>query len=129
MVESGEIEYTSPEEALMMDVTRAALAVAQWDREVDKLDDPASPRAQTIVNQWNEQRRLLHQASKIVIQSGIAKRHVEVAEMQAVVLMQALLQVIGSPEMALTPQQQASARAMLAAKLRQLSGGTVLEIS
>ena len=129
MVESGEIEYTSPEEALMMDVTRAALAVAQWDREVDKLDDPASPRAQTIVNQWNEQRRLLHQASKIVIQSGIAQRHVEVAEMQAVVLMQALLQVIGSPEMALTPQQQASARAMLAAKLRQLSGGTVLEIS
>lgn len=129
MIASGEIDYISPEQALMADVTRAALSVAYWDNLLQEEDvDVTTPRGQVLVQQWNEQRRLLHQAAKLVINSGIAKRQVEIAEMQATVLMQALLIVITSPELNLTPQQQSLARSLMGAKLRSLAAGSVVEV-
>jgi hypothetical protein len=73
-----------------------------------------------LINQWNEQRRLLTHTAKIIVAAGIAKRSVEVAEMQAKAMVGAIMAVISAPEMALSPEQQTLARQLIAAQLRQM---------
>jgi hypothetical protein len=115
-------DFVGPEAALMYEVSRSAASVAYYDAEVSKLrpEELTSSRGQVLINQWNEQRRLLTHTAKIIVAAGIAKRSVEVAEMQAKAMVGAIMAVISAPEMALSPEQQTLARQLIAAQLRQM---------
>lgn len=115
-------DRVGPEEALMLEVSRAAASVAYYDHEVSQLasDELTTPRGQILINQWNEQRRLLTHVAKTIVQAGIAKRNVEIAEMQAKAMVGAILAVVAAPEMNLGPEQQSIARRLIAQQLRQM---------
>lgn len=112
-----------PEEALLQEVSRAAAAVAYFDDAVAKIpqDETWFGPNQVIIAQWNEQRTLLRQTAKAIVAAGIAKRQVEIAEIQAKMLVKVLLAVVGAPEMALDAQQQSIARKLMAVQLRGLT--------
>lgn len=112
----------NPEEVLLQEVARAAGAVAYFDDLVAALeeDELLSPRGIVLTEMWNEQRRLLAQTAKSVVQAGLAKRTVQVQETQAALLVQIVLAVIGSPELSLDSEQQSIARRLVASQLRAL---------
>lgn len=116
-------DQVGPEEALLAEVSRSAAAVAYFDDVVATIpqDQTWFGPNQVIIQQWNEQRTLLRQTAKAIVAAGIAKRQVEIAEMQAKALVRILLAVVGAPEMALDAQQQAMARRLLAGELRNIA--------
>lgn len=115
-------EGATAEEVLLQEISRSAGAVAVLDDMVSELDEDAmlTLRGQTLIDTWNEQRRLLVQVGKTVLQAGVAERQVQIAEMQANALVACLLAVIGAPEMALSAEQQSMARRLMATQLREL---------
>lgn len=122
MTKLGQInDMIGPEQALMEEVGRAAAAVAYFDHLVAEEPDPTTERAQILIDQWNEQRRMSVQTSQVIVRAGIAKRQVQIQEMQAKALVQVVLAVVGAPEMGLDSEQQMIARKLMAAKLRELS--------
>lgn len=116
-------ENVGPETALMEEVGRAAAAVAHFDSLVAEIPRGSEhyPANQVLIDQWNEQRRMSVQTSKVIVQAGIAKQAVEVKALQANMLAQLVLSVISAPEVALDQEQQAAARKMLATQLRSLA--------
>lgn len=118
----------SPDEALMQEVARAQAAVEFFDGEVKRLTededvDTSSARFTKIVWHWNEQRRILTTVSSLVVKAGLAKRHVEIQEMQAAAVLTAVLGVISSPELSLEPEQIDFAKRRIAMDLRNLAMG------
>lgn len=117
----------SPDDALMQEVARSQYAVEYMDDVVKEMtegenpEDPASPRFTKIMWQWNEQRRLLANVSRLVVQAGIARRSVEIQEMQATAVLAAVLATIESPELSLDPEKVDLAKRMVAGKLRELT--------
>ena len=123
----GEIaEDADPDEVMMQEVARSQAAVEYFDEVVKEMvqeedHDPAGARFQKVVWHWNEQRRLLANVSRLVVQAGIAKRTVEIQELQASAVLAAILGVISSPELNLDPERQDISRRMIAMKLRELT--------
>lgn len=121
-------EDADPDEVMMEEVARSQRAVEYFDGLVNEMTadeecDPAGPRFQKVVWHWNEQRRLLANVSRLVVQAGIAKRTVEIQELQASAILAAILGVIASPELNLDPERQDMSRRMIALKLRELTTG------
>lgn len=116
-------DQVGPEAALLQEVSRAAAAVAYFDDLVAKIpaEDTWLGPNQVIIQQWNEQRTMLRQTARTIVAAGIAKRQVEIAEMQAKALVQVILAVVGAPEMALNADQQAMARRLVANQLRSMA--------
>jgi hypothetical protein len=115
-----------PDEVMMEEVARSQRAVEYFDEVVKEMTDdpdhdPAGARFQKVVWHWNEQRRLLANVSRLVVQAGIAKRTVEIQEMQAAAVLAAILGVISSPELNLDPERQDLSKRMIAQKLRELT--------
>lgn len=116
----------SPDDALMQEVARSQSAVEYFDVVVKEMTadenvDPSSARFTKIMWQWNEQRRLLANVARLVVQAGIAKRSVEIQEMQATAVLAAVLATIQSPELSLDPEKVDLAKRMVAEKLRDLT--------
>jgi hypothetical protein len=119
----GEISPDAePEEVLLQEVARSHRAVDKFDELVGDLEDEevTSNRGRTLINQWNEQRRLLTHVSKLALAAGIAERQTQLLEIQALGVIQAINQVIQSSELELSPSQQAIARRLMADSLRQI---------
>lgn len=115
-----------PDEVMMQEVGRAKAAVEYFDGVVKEMTDdpevdPAGARFQKVVWHWNEQRRLLTNVSNIVVKAGIAKRHVEIQEIQAAAILTAIIDVVQSPEVGMEPEQTSLVKRMLAGKLRELT--------
>lgn len=116
-------DRVGPEEALLIEISRSAAAVAYFDDIVARIpqDETWFGPNQVIIEQWNDQRILLRQTAKAIVAAGIAKRQVEIAEMQAKALVAVILAVVTAPEMSLNADQQSMARQLMAAKLRTLT--------
>ena len=115
-----------PDEVMMQEVARSQAAVEYFDGIVKEMTededcDPAGARFQKVVWHWNEQRRLLANVSRLVVQAGIAKRTVEIQEMQATAVLAAIIAVVTSAELSLEPQKQDMAKRMIAQRLRELT--------
>lgn len=120
----GQVEEgVSADDALLREVSRAEKAVEYFDEQVAQLkpDELTGAHATKMLWHWNDQRRILAQVSRIVVQAGIARRSIEIQEMQATAMMQAIMYVITAAELNLSPEQQVLARRMTAAKLRELA--------
>ena len=120
----GEISPDAePEEVLLQEVARSHAAVDAFDRLVMALEEDEVPtnRGRILINQWNEQRRLLTTVTRIAMAAGIAERQTQVLEIQALGVLHALESVLASPEVDLSPAQQAIARRLLATHLRQIT--------
>jgi len=119
-------EDITPDEAIMQEVARCQAAVEYFDEQVKQITtdpdaDPASARSTKIIWHWNDQRRMLAQVSSLVIRAGIARRQVEIAEMQASAVLAAVLATLSAPEVGLGPEQIERAKRMIAAQLRDLA--------
>src|SRR5688572_13982346 len=126
-----------PDEVMLQEVARAKASVEWLDERLKDMtsdgDGPLEGEQAIVVAtsvgfnklmyQWTEQRRLLQQITSMVVRAGIAKRQVEIHEMQAAAVLTAVLAVIGSPELALQPQQVDFAKRMIASNLRDLATG------
>jgi hypothetical protein len=127
-----------PDEVMMQEVSRSKASVEWLDERIKDLtsdangvplegDEAAAIACSTAFNklmyQWTEQRRLLQQITSMVVRAGIAKRAIDIQEMQAAAVLTAVLAVIGSPELALRPEQVDFARRMIASNLRDLATG------
>lgn len=116
-----------PDVVLMKEVTRAENAVKYFDREIAKLiaegEDSSTKRFSRVMWNWNEQRRLLTYVSNLVVRAGIAKRSIEIQEMQAAAVLSAVLSVLSAPELALDPERIEFARRQVASNLRDLAMG------
>lgn len=115
-----------PDLVMMEEVARSQRAVEYFDGVVKEMTedenvDPAGARFQKVVWHWNEQRRLLANVSRLVVQAGIAKRSIEIQEMQASAVLAAILGVISSPELGIDPEKQDLSKRMIAQKLRELT--------
>jgi len=123
-------EGVSPEEVMLQEVARAAAAVAHLDSIVAQFDDDElrhDASAKDVVTMWNEQRVLLRNVGKAVIQAGIAKHAVQVQEMTAQALITILMAVMQSPEVNMSTDQQRMARMLMANELRALSSPAAIE--
>lgn len=122
--DSGSVD---PDEVLLKEVSRAQNAVRHYDREIAKMIDEgvdvSDNRFNRAIYNWNEQRRLLIYVSNLVVRAGIAKRSIEIQEMQAAAVLAAVLSVLSSPELALDPEKIDFARRQVATNLRDLAMG------
>lgn len=135
----GQYEASAPPDEVMMQEVARSTASVEWlderlkdmtcDADGNPLEGEAaidvatSSRFNKLMYQWTEQRRLLQTISSMVVRAGIAKRQVEIHEMQAAAVLTAVLAVVSSPELGLRPQQVDFAKRMIANNLRDLATG------
>lgn len=112
----------TPIAAMLEEIARSAGAVAFFDEIVAGINpgETATPYADAVIQQWNDQRKHLANVAALVFKAGLEERVVRATEAQAMSLVTVLLAVVGSPELGLNPDQIHTARKLAAEKLREL---------
>lgn len=129
MADGKKVEV-APGVVMMEEISRSAGAVAYFDEIVNQIPpkEIGDIKNQTLVNMWNEQRRLLIQASSITVRAGLAERAVRIQEEQSTAVVQALMAVLRASELGLSLEQQSTARVLMARQLRALAAPPPLPV-
>lgn len=101
------------------------MAWEEWNRAPEEADEERSAKAQmavaadTLMKLWNNERVRASKISKMAVDAGVAKRHVEIAERQGTTIFMVVQNVLG--QLGMPPERQMQARQLLAGEFRRLA--------
>lgn len=117
----GEAVPIEPAQALVAEIERTNGHVEWLSLKVASLDEEEEPEYLSWwLTVYHAERKHLASVSKMAVDAGIAERVVKLAEAEAAVMAEAILSVLESEELALTPAQIQAGRRIAATTLRAL---------